>query len=647
MTSRLRSLPFILILLALACHRSELPVHRSPLTIDRVASAVHGGRRVFFIGLDGADWQYLDRLIADGAMPNLGRLVREGDARVLVTQQPPLSPLVWTTMMTGVSPLEHRVLDFTRFNPANRIKEPITSDERAVPAVWNMATWGGRRVAVFGLWATYPAEEVDGLVVSDRLFSYQYAEGETPPGAVFPKSEEAWAVRTRAGVERAIGYDAIHGYIPSLDRAEYDALATRPDPFAQPVTALRRILIETELMHRLARERIAREAPELAIVYFQGTDAIGHLFAPYVAPRLAGISEADFARYSGVPRAYFARIDAILGDWRKLAEEHDAELVIASDHGFLWAEGRTPVSSLAVATAGKWHREEGIYLQWSPRGVAEPSPSHTKRAGVAQICSTLLALCGLPQGEGLAPAIEAPSTSATVDYRRYYHRKPQASSSSAGSNEAIAKLKALGYIGSAESSHAPADAQSTRTAGSFNNEGLILRSQARNDDAVRAFEGALRIDPHNASALWNLSDLLHALGRDAARSDALLIEALKGGLPDAPGFVIARAVERSKASSPSVAIQLLDSALSAAPNTPQFLLYRGRYKLQLHDCRTAAADFKSGIALAPQDAMLHASLGTAQLCLGDIAAARAALMRSLEINPQQPEVERALRAMAP
>ena len=81
-----------------------------------------------------------------------------------MTQHPPLSPLVWTTMMTGVSPLEHRILDFTRFDPVTHAREPITSDERAVPAIWNMATSRGKSVGVFGMWATDPPEA--GVIAS-------------------------------------------------------------------------------------------------------------------------------------------------------------------------------------------------------------------------------------------------------------------------------------------------------------------------------------------------------------------------------------------------------------------------------------------------------------------------------------------------
>src|SRR5258708_35407171 len=104
--------------------------------------------------------------MAEGVMPNLAGLVKEGDRRTILTQHPPLSPLVWTTMMTGVSPLEHRILDFTRYNPITHTLEPITSDERAVPALWNMAVTKGKRVDGFGMGATYPPEP--GIILTDR-----------------------------------------------------------------------------------------------------------------------------------------------------------------------------------------------------------------------------------------------------------------------------------------------------------------------------------------------------------------------------------------------------------------------------------------------------------------------------------------------
>jgi len=501
-------------------HRCAPARRRRPTTLVLLVALLLGCNRapehkprVLFVGLDGADWQLLDRYAGEGVMPNLAALVRPGDKRVLLTQHPPLSPLVWTTMMTGVSPLEHRILDFTRFDPVTHAREPITSDERAVPAIWNMATSRGKEVGVFGMWATDPPES--GIVASQS--------------AIRSSATDVW----------------------------------------------QRTVDETETTHRLARDWIAKNRPDLAIVYFEGTDIAGHLFAQ---------------RDSPMPAQYFHRIDQILGDYRDLATRIDATLIIASDHGFDWFTKRAPETSTATATAAKWHRDDGIFLRWSPRRRVLPTIT-AAAIRVDAITPMLLHLLGLPND--------------VREYRRGWQR-PTATPAANGTEE-LEKLKSVGYItGSAGSPVADAP---TRTSGSFNNEGVILRERNQNDDAITAFENALRVDPKNASALWNLADLLYHLHRETNR-----------------------------------AAVFLDQAIAVDPHQPRWLLARGRYALERHDCASARRDLQTATDAAPDDALAFASLGTAAACLGDEAAARAAFRQSLALDPNQPELSRAVAA---
>jgi tetratricopeptide (TPR) repeat protein len=465
-----------LVLLLTACAR-ELPEGALQTVVDRSRD----GRPVIFVGLDGADWQLLDRFMADGTMPRLAGIVKKGERRVLLTQHPPLSPLVWTSMMTGVSPLRHRILDFTRFDPVTRAQEPITSDERAVPAIWNMARAGGKRVLVFGMWATYPAEP--GIALTDRDLPRDY-------------------------------------------------------------------LAATELVHKTAIARIQKEQPDLAIVYFQGTDEIGHF--------LSGDSLKA--------RDYFRRIDTLLGEYAELASSLDATLILASDHGFDW-DGIHDQSSTATATAAKWHRNEGIYLRWpTDPAIAQP-------ARVDQLCATLLALLGLPRAEGIAQAIGIEENPQSVRYGR--NHQPSTINSNqqpTTSNEQVAKLKALGYL--ASTAPAPAHATSTRTPASFNNEGLLLREAQRDGEAEDALREALRIDPAYASARTNLDDLLST---------------------------------------------------------------RGVAHLKARRCEEARNDLRE---VQAETAMKWASIAAAEGCLGNDAAAEAAVRRSLALDPDQPELRR-------
>ncbi len=601
---------------------------------------------MLFLGLDGADWQHLDALMAEGAMPNLAALVAEGRRGVLTTNQPPLSPLLWTTMMTGVSPLEHRVLDFTRFHPTTGAREPIASTERRVPAIWNMASAAGRSVAVFGLWATWPAEEVRGTIVSDRLFSF-HAPGPTKTTSsnsidlVFPPDRLTPVSAALADSERAIDATAVAEFLVDSSATEVTQ-ALSGDTL---ISGLRRILVETVWLDTIARREIETAKPDLTIVYFEGTDAIGHLFAPFVAPPLAGTSERDARRFGQVPRRYFERIDQMLGRYRELAQQQGAILFLASDHGFRWREGRPrSAESADAAGAALWHRDEGIYLLAGP-GIEHGSDAAP--ASVNQVTATLLTLLGLPPGKGLfGPPLSGLSAGerTPVDYRTGWQRAAESKANPGGGDEDLAELSALGYLGGNESSSAPQAARASdepsRTPGSWNNEGALLRQAGRVDEAAAAFEQALALDPRSVSARFNLSELL--VERDAVRADALLLDAVRDGLPEASSRVLARISQLGQRREAERAQKLLDRALDVLPQAPDLWLARGRLRLEAEQCRAALADFERAQTLAPESALPWGSLALAHLCLGQETQAEEALKRSLALDPNQPEVARVL-----
>jgi tetratricopeptide (TPR) repeat protein len=580
-------------------------------------------------------------------MPTLARLVAEGSSGTLKTIHPPLSPLIWTTMMTGTSPLDHRILDFLRVNPVSHQREPITSDERKVPAIWNMATAGGKKIGALGFWATYPAESVNGLMVSDRLFTFLFSESAPPPGVVYPASMESWA---REGLTRAqseVGYDQIKSILPWLDQAEYAKAVAVTDPYAHPVSALRRILIETRVYDELGRDWFAREKPDMLLLYLQGTDSIGHVFAPFAPPRQASIAPADYERYKDVPERYFAAIDQLLTKYVALAQSTGSVLVLASDHGFLWGEGRpTTMSSAANTTAAKWHAENGIYLIWGA-GI-QSTRGHTGSGSVAQVCATLLALSGLPPAREIAGPVlpGAPvTTTAAADYRAAYSPVPPPTGTAGGippsvDEDTVAKLRALGYIGATEGK---GRAFGTRTAGSLNNEGLLLKQQGKQKEAIEAFDTAISVDPNLASALWNLSDLLWARGESIDKSDTLLVRAFANGLPEGTKFLIGRAIGYQRNGQIDRSVALLNQAAAARPSEPEVWVFRGRYRVERGECVGAVDDFQQAARLTPDSAAVFASLGLAQLCAGNAAAARTSFQKSLQLDPNQPKVREYLR----
>ena len=357
-------------------------------------------------------------------------------------------------------------------------------------------------------------------------------------------------------------------------------------------------MIETRVYDELGRDWFTREHPDLLLLYFQGTDSIGHVFAPYAPPRQPSIAQADYERYKDVAGAVL-RGSSIncCAEYVALAQSTGSVIMLASDHGFLWGDGRpTTLSSAANTTAAKWHAENGIYLMWGP-GI-QPSQGHTGTGNVDQVCATLLALAGLPPARDIAgPALARRPRQRQLrasDYRAVYTPVTPAKGTPGDAapsvdEDTVAKLRALGYIGATEGK---GRAFGTRTAGSLNNEGLLLKQQGKQKEAIEAFDTAISVDPNLASALWNLSDLLWARGESIDKSDSLLVRAFANGLPEGTKFLIGRAIGYQRNGQIDRSIALLNQAAAAKPNEPDVWLFRGRYRVERGECAGAVDDFQ-------------------------------------------------------
>ena len=122
---------------------------------------------------------------------------------------------------------------------------------------------------------------------------------------------------------------------------------------------------------------------------------------------------------------------------------------------------------------------------------------------------------------------------------------------------------------------------------SFDNEGLILRAEGRGDEARNAFEAALLLAPGDASAAWNLSELLRDQPAERDRSDRLLLQALGGGLPDPADALGNRVLRYAAGGERERAQRLVEQGLERLPREPRLWLLAGRLRLEREQCAPA------------------------------------------------------------
>ncbi len=73
--------------------------------------------KVVIIGLDGLEPSLAEKYMAEGKLPNLARLKKEGSYARLETTTPAISPVAWSSFMTGSEPSKHNIFDFLSRDP--------------------------------------------------------------------------------------------------------------------------------------------------------------------------------------------------------------------------------------------------------------------------------------------------------------------------------------------------------------------------------------------------------------------------------------------------------------------------------------------------------------------------------------------------
>lgn len=448
--------------------------------------------RVVVIGLDGADWSIIDRLERKGKLPFLARLRREGSQAVLQASPPLISPVVWTTLATGREPLDHGIFGF--LTRRGGVVEPVRSDQRRVRAFWNVASENQVPVGVVGWYATWPAETVNGYLISDRLGVHQVGgKSQNNAGLAFPDALNAELLAERRDVETRVGTEfARRFFSPGADPNELP-----PEKYEAFLGQLR----NTELFKSLFLKLNARFRPQIAAVYFEGTDAVGHLFGDFQPPAAEGVSPQLQSHFGGTFDEYYRYIDQVLSELLSGIDPQKTTVLIVSDHGFRSGplRPRIPTVTDLKNQAPQWHRPEGVFLAWG-RGIL--SGKQLTPVPVSDFFPTLMRLAGLPLSEKLAgrsvegalsPIALADPVRSVPDYEsRGLREKAEASGSAPGQvedTERLAKLRALGYVGDQVPSMPSlpgGDGQETVPENVFN-LGLLLQNNGRISEALQQF----------------------------------------------------------------------------------------------------------------------------------------------------------------
>ena len=137
-------------------------------------------KRVIVMGWDSADFDLITPWVNDGYMPNLKKVMDSSKHGRLRSVYPPVTPIAWSTIVTGKNAGKHGINGFMSFKPNSYQWRFNNASDRKGKDVWELLSDYGKKVAVVGVPVTFPVRKVNGYMMSGYLTPSESVEYSFP-----------------------------------------------------------------------------------------------------------------------------------------------------------------------------------------------------------------------------------------------------------------------------------------------------------------------------------------------------------------------------------------------------------------------------------------------------------------------------------
>ena len=298
------------------------------------------------IGWDAADWNSLYPLLQQGKLPALAELLSVGVHANLATLDPPISPMLWTSIATSTWPSAHGIHGFTEMYEGDI--RAVRGSSIQMPTYFDYLEKQGIPATSVAWWPSHPAKEstlgavrVSNLAVSEDLRWLQ--------DGVVPK-EHCRLLSSLLLKPEEIPAAAVAQFFPNMELNSKDDV----------VRSVLKITTHALNVQLLATFALDYGAGGHASIYFDALDHYKHLGMKYAPPQLVGVSDEDFTRYQQIVESAYRLHDLCLSVLMGQLDPNGTALLI-SDHGFVSGDERSIALPEHAGAPALEHNFHGVF----------------------------------------------------------------------------------------------------------------------------------------------------------------------------------------------------------------------------------------------------------------------------------------------
>ncbi|MHA1252134.1 MAG: alkaline phosphatase family protein [Candidatus Helarchaeota archaeon] len=273
--------------------------------------------KVILLALDGLSWNAINRLLNEGKLTNIKKIIQNGAYGIQKAEEPLISPRIWTSIFTGKKVDKHGIIDFYSK------EEDLNASQ-----IWTILQRYNKKIGIYRPLGAWSVQKVNGFFIPSFLAftkdAYPTKYRMISELDQIARETKEQRIPSKILIKSFLKFLKLGFPLKKLIKIIYYSILL----FFKKNPAKKLFLrkkIELTIHTNFFLKIIKKYNPEFAVLYENSCDSISHRYWYNFSKNIES---------SDILSKIYLQLDRFIGKLIKLSKRWDFCLVIVSDHGF-------------------------------------------------------------------------------------------------------------------------------------------------------------------------------------------------------------------------------------------------------------------------------------------------------------------------